>query len=151
MTDSSGACPAEIAAPAISYADIEVGMRASFDRPVSERDIERFVELSGDRNPLHTDDEYARATEMGGRVAHGMLIGAFISHLVGMHLPGRFALYLSQTLDFVAPVRPGDVVSISGEVIAKTAAIRTVTLRIQVRVVGGDVVARGRAIAKVLQ
>lgn len=151
MTYSSETCPAEIAAPEIPYAEIEVGMRASFDRPISERDIDRFVELTGDRNPLHIDDEYARTTEMGGRIAHGMLVGAFLSHLVGMHLPGKFALYLSQTLDFVGPVRAGDVLTISGEVVAKSAAVRTVMLRTQVRVVDGDVVARGRAIVKVLR
>lgn len=128
-----------------------MGSRASFVRRVVAADIEAFAELSGDRSPLHLDESYAATTEMGGRVAHGMLIGAFFSQLIGMHLPGRFALHLSQSLDFVLPVRAGDELEISGEVLAKQDATRTIVLRTEARIVGGDIVARGRAVVKVLR
>lgn len=150
MTADARACPAEPTAAALSYDEIAVGRTASFERVVTVDDVDRFADLSGDRNPLHLDDAYARANGLGSRIAHGMLVGALFSHLVGMHLPGRSALYMSQSIDFVAPVRPGDVLTIRGEIVAKTDALRAVTLRIEARASSGEVAARGRAIVRVL-
>ncbi len=134
----------------LRYDDIAVGLRASFERRVTEGDIVDFAALSGDRNPLHLDEEYARSTEVGGRIAQGMLLGAILSRLVGMHLPGRHALYLAQSLEFVTPVRPGDDLMVTGEVTAKTDAVRALTVRTEIRR-GDHVVARGRALVKVLR
>lgn len=96
--------------------DMEPGLTRSFTRVVGDEDIERFGALSGDRNPIHFDDDYAAGTRFKGRIAHGMLSAALLSTLFGMHLPGIGAVYLSQTLKFRAPVRPGDTLAISGTV-----------------------------------
>lgn len=131
------------------YDELGVGTRASFSRRVTAEDIAAFAALSGDHNPLHMDAEYAAATPFGGRIAHGMFCGALLSCLVGMHLPGLYALYVSQSIDFVRPVRIGDELEVSGEVLSKQDATRTVVLKTEMHA-AGEIVLRGRAIVKVL-
>ena len=96
---------------------IAVGQRAVQDFLVDDRTIELFGDASTDRNPLHFEDEFARTTQFGGRIAHGMITAAFISAMIGNVLPGPGAVYLGQTLKFRAPVRPGDAVRVELEVL----------------------------------
>ena len=105
---SRGALGEVFVADELFIEDLEPGLSRSMRRVVTLSDIEAFGELSGDRNPIHFDEEYAAGTRFGGRIAHGLLSGAFISAVLGMQLPGRGAVYLEQTLRFLAPVRPGD-------------------------------------------
>lgn len=95
------------------FDELEVGQEASYRRIVTEADIQGFAEVSGDTNPVHLDADYAAATPFKGRIAHGMLTASLISTVFGTKLPGPGAIYVSQTLNFRAPVRIGD------EVIAK--------------------------------
>ena len=95
---------------AFSLADLHVGQSATLTRTVTAADIAQFAAVTGDANPVHLDEAYARTTPFGGRIAHGMLSAAFISAVLGMQLPGPGTIYLSQTLKFRAPVRPGDTV-----------------------------------------
>ena len=92
-----------------------VGDAATASLTVDEETIERYAALVGDDNPLHTDPEYAAETMLEGRVAHGMLSGGVISAALA-GLPGD-VVYLSQDLEFTAPVRPGDTVVASAEVV----------------------------------
>ena len=93
------------------YADeITEGMTAIFTRTVTEADILMFAGVSGDTNPVHLDEEYAKTTLFKGRIAHGMLTAGFISTVFGTKLPGPGCIYLSQNLKFKAPVRVGDTV-----------------------------------------
>jgi 3-hydroxybutyryl-CoA dehydratase len=96
---------------------IAVGQRAVREFPVDDRVIELFGEASSDRNPLHFDEGFAAGTPFGGRIAHGMITGAFISAMIGNELPGHGSVYLSQQLKFRAPVRPGDIVRVEVEVL----------------------------------
>lgn len=90
--------------------DLSIGMQAELEKPVFESDIEIFAELTGDVNPLHLDETYAQGTFFKGRIAHGMLSAGYISAVIGTKLPGPGAIYMSQTLKFLAPVRIGDTV-----------------------------------------
>ncbi len=94
----------------ICIEELEIGMSRSLRKQVTDRDIELFAEISTDRNPVHLDDDYARDTIFEGRIAHGMLTAGLISAVIGEQLPGHGTVYLGQTLKFLAPVRPGDVV-----------------------------------------
>jgi len=94
----------------VYFEDLSVGQEASLANTVKETDVTAFAEISGDRNPLHLDAEYAATTIFKGRIAHGMLSAAYISAVFGMKLPGPGAIYVSQTLNFKAPVRIGDTV-----------------------------------------
>jgi len=92
--------------------DIEIGIERGLSRVISDAEIEAFAVASGDRNPLHFDDEHAKDTIFKGRIAHGILTASLISAVIGEQLPGHGAVYLSQTLKFRAPVRPGDTVDV---------------------------------------
>ena len=96
--------------------DLQIGRAAETVRRVQVADIEAFAAVSGDDNPVHLDEAFAQGTVMKGRVAHGMLIGGYISALIGGELPGHGAIYLSQTLRFRRPVRIGDEVAVHVEV-----------------------------------
>jgi len=89
---------------------LKPGMSESLTRKVSERDIELFGEVSGDRNPVHFDENYARNTMFKGRIAHGMLSASYISTILGMQMPGPGTIFMSATVRFRAPVRIGDTV-----------------------------------------
>lgn len=91
-----------------SLEDLSVGMTEVFEKTVTDADIEAFADISGDTNPLHLDDAFAQQTVFKGRIAHGMLSASYISTILGTKLPGPGCIYLSQTLRFKAPVRPGD-------------------------------------------
>lgn len=90
--------------------DLQIGQSASIAKTVTEADIVLFAGISTDVNPAHLDEEYCKGTVFGGRIAHGMLSASFISAVLANHLPGPGTIYLSQTLKFKAPVRPGDTV-----------------------------------------
>jgi 3-hydroxybutyryl-CoA dehydratase len=86
-------------------------MTASYAKTVTDADIALFAGVSGDTNPVHLNEEFARATPFKGRIAHGMLSASFISTVFGTRLPGPGCIYMSQTLRFKAPVRAGDTVT----------------------------------------
>jgi 3-hydroxybutyryl-CoA dehydratase len=92
------------------YEDLAVGLSESISRTVTEREIQLFGEATGDMNPVHFDEEYARKTVFRGRVAHGALSIGFVSAVIGTKLPGAGTIFLSATINFKGPVRVGDTV-----------------------------------------
>jgi len=90
------------------FEDLEVGMKATYASVVSEGDIQNFAEISGDKNPVHLDADYAAQTVFKDRIAHGILTASYISAVIGMELPGPGCIYVSQTLNFKRPVKIGD-------------------------------------------
>ena len=129
----------------ICIEDIEIGMTRCLRKTVTDRDIELFAEVSTDRNPVHLDDAYARDTRFEGRIAHGMLTASLISAVIGEQLPGHGSVYLGQSLRFMAPVRPGDMVDTHVTVTAIDHAKRRVTLETHCAV-GTTVVLKGEAL-----
>ena len=125
--------------------DIELGMVRHLTKTVTDRDIALFAEVSTDRNPVHLDEAYAQETMFHGRIAHGMLTAALISAVIGEQLPGHGAVYLGQSLRFLAPVRPGDTVRAAVRVLAVDPANRRVTLETLCSV-GDTLVLKGEAL-----
>lgn len=125
--------------------DMTLGLSRSLTKEITDHDIELFAEVSTDRNPVHLDEAYAQATMFKGRIAHGMLSAGLISALLGEQLPGHGTVYLGQTLKFLAPVRPGDVVTATATVTAIDAARRRVTLETTCSV-GDTTVIKGEAV-----
>ncbi len=109
--------------------EFQMGERASFSKTITEADITTFAGLIGDFNPIHVDAEYARKSRFGQRVAHGMLTGGLISAVLGNRLPGPGSIYLSQQLEFLAPVFLGDTITATVEIIAWVPEKRIVTLK----------------------
>ena len=108
--------------------DLEIGMTRHLNKVVTDEDIEMFATVSTDRNPVHLDDAYAQDTIFEGRIAHGMLTAGLISAVIGEQLPGHGTVYLGQSLKFLGPVRPGDLVRAEVEVLEIDHAKRRVKL-----------------------
>lgn len=136
-------------ARSLSLAEIKIGDEASFKCVISEADVASFAQVSGDFNPLHTDETYAAKTELTGRVVHGMLLGALVSRLIGMDLPGERALLVKETLEFKAPVRIGDELTVSGLVTNKSISVAILEIAITINSQHG-VVVTGQVFVKVL-
>ena len=111
------------------FDEIMLGVKTKFTVQINESTINEFARISGDHNPLHMDEQYAAKTKFGKRVCHGMLLASFFSRLVGMYMPGKNALYFSQTLNFQTPCFVGDKVTIEGEVIDKSQSTRIITIK----------------------
>jgi 3-hydroxybutyryl-CoA dehydratase len=131
-----------------TFEELAVGMTYSIQKTVSERDIEDFARVSGDYNPLHMDEDYAKLTQFGGRVAHGALTASYISAILGNNLPGPGSIFTDLSLSFKRPVRIGDTVVSTAEVIEMTEKTNRVTLAFKCEVDGKTVV-RGEAKVKV--
>ena len=114
------------------FDEIVMGDEAMFDVVLTEALVDQFAALSGDYNPLHMDEGFAQQSTFKGRVVHGFVGASFFSRLVGMHLPGVHALYLSQKILFRSPMRIGMKVSVRGKVVGRTEAARTITIQTQV-------------------
>ncbi len=125
---------------------LNIGDRASISQQITERDVIRFAELTGDINPIHMDRFYAEQTIFGERIAHGMLIASLISAVLGMKLPGPGNIYISQSLKFRAPVKFGDVIEAEVEVIEKIPERNRVRLRTTCRNQDDTVVLEGEAV-----
>ena len=95
----------------ICVEDLEIGMSRMLQRKIMQKDILIFSKISGDENPVHLDEEYAQQTIFGRRIAHGMLTASLISAVIAEQLPGHGTVYLSQTLKFIRPVLPGQLVT----------------------------------------
>jgi len=87
---------------------MKVGDSAEITKTIEQSDIDAFARVTGDHNPVHVDEEFAKTTRFGRRIAHGMLTASLISAVLANKLPGEGSVYLGQTLTFVAPVFPGD-------------------------------------------
>jgi 3-hydroxybutyryl-CoA dehydratase len=118
----------------ICVEDLEIGMRRLLERRITSNDILLFSEVSGDQNPVHLDEEYARQTIFGKRIAHGMLTASLISAVIAEQLPGHGTVYLSQTLKFIRPVLPDQLVVTTVSVTDIKYSNRRVTLDCQCKV-----------------
>jgi 3-hydroxybutyryl-CoA dehydratase len=100
----------------LHFEDLSLGMTERLIKTVSSSDVVGFAEVTGDRNPIHLSEHFAAKTSFGTRIAHGLYTASLISAVLGTRLPGPGAIYISQTLNFRAPVRIGDTVEVSVEV-----------------------------------
>ena len=112
-----------------NYKEINIGDTAEIKHIITQSDIDKFVELTGDDNKLHVDETYASTTSLKKPVAHGMLGASFISTIIGTKLPGDGALWYAQNLEFLLPVRIGDKLRITAEVINKIDRTNTIELQ----------------------
>ena len=132
----------------LAFEDLQIGMRVVLMKSVMDTDVVGFAQLSGDDNPIHLCDTYAAGTKFGQRIAHGLYTASLISAVLGTRLPGPGAVYRSQTLNFHAPVRIGDVVTVIVEVVELVPEGRKVRLRCEA-MIDGTIVLDGEAMVSV--
>jgi 3-hydroxybutyryl-CoA dehydratase len=130
--------------------DLKIGDTFSKSREVTDELVRKFAEVSGDYNPLHLDDEFAKTTRFGRRIAHGMLSGAFISAVLGYEFKERKIVYLSQTMRFTAPVYIGDTVTATGTVTNIRKDKNIVVLETLCTNQNGEIVVKGEAAVMIL-
>jgi 3-hydroxybutyryl-CoA dehydratase len=130
--------------------DLKLGDKFTTSRDVTDELIRKFADVSGDYNPIHLDEEFAKNTRFGKRIAHGMLSGAFISAVLGYELKERKIVYLSQTLKFTAPVFIGDTVTATATVINIREDKPIVTLETVCTNQNGETLVTGEAAVMVL-
>ena len=134
----------------MKYEEIQVGTTQQLTHTITQADSEKFVDLSGDDNKLHVDKAFAARTSFKKPVVHGMIGASFISTVIGTKLPGDGALWYSQTLDFLLPVRIGDMITVVAEVIKKNDRERSIELDVRIFNQNRQIVTRGISKVKVI-
>ena len=122
---------------------LSVGHVETLEAQVTPEDVAKFAAISGDVSPLHVDAEYAKGRGFGGCVAHGMLIGAYVSALIGTRLPGKHGIMQSSELTFRAPLVPPDTLTITGEVTNVSEGTGQITIKITVKNLAGRTLTTG--------
>ena len=130
------------------FEDLTVGMTERLRKTVSSSDVVGFAEVTGDRNPIHLSEHFAAKTAFGTRIAHGLYTASLISAVLGTRLPGPGAIYISQTLNFRAPVKIDDTVDVTVTVTELVPEKSRARLRCECSV-GGEIVLDGEALVKV--
>ncbi len=126
--------------------ELRIGDSASFSKTMSESDVYLFAGITGDFNPAHVDEEYARGTFFEGRIVHGILTAGFISTVIAGQLPGPGTIYISQQLKFLAPVRMGDTLTARAEVAEIISEKNRVILKTTCSIQDGTIVLEGEAV-----
>ena len=128
-----------------SFDEIEIGMQKNFKVDISKNMLDVFGRDTGDYNPLHMSEEYASSTSFKKRVCSGMFLASFFSRLIGMYLPGKHALHISQSLNFVNPCFIGETITVEGKVIDKSPATKIIKLETTITNESGKRVIDGKA------
>jgi len=128
-----------------SFDEIELGMQKRFKVDISKNMLDVFGRDTGDYNPLHMSEEYASSTSFKKRVCSGMFLASFFSRLVGMYLPGKHALHISQSLNFVNPCFIGETITVGGKVIDKSPATKIIKLETTITNESGKRIIDGKA------
>ncbi len=130
---------------------LQIGSSASLTKTFTDEDVRKFAEISGDKNPVHLDDDYAAQTQFKKRIAHGMLTAGLISAVLGTKLPGEGSIYLGQTVNFRAPVYLGDTITATVTIIKMHEQKPIVTLETVCKNQDDVVVLDGEAVLLVAQ
>ena len=129
------------------FKDISLGQTAAYEKQVTDEDVRKFADISGDYNPIHLNDDFAKDSMFGARIAHGILTASHISAVIGYIFPGPGWIYLGQSLQFRAPVKIGDTVHTAVEV-TDTVAEKNIVELSTICKVGDTVVLKGTATIK---
>lgn len=132
------------------FDEITIGRKETLTHTITPADLEAFVKLTGDTNPLHVNPDFAARTSFEKPVVHGMLCASFISTLIGTRLPGEGALWVSQKTDFLLPVRMGATLTVSGTVIRKVESQKVIVLKIEITNEKNEKVIEGESTVKCL-
>lgn len=134
-----------------TFDDLEIGQTALLRKTITQKDLSHFIAITEDTNPLHVDDDFARQTFFGQRIAHGMLSASLFSTLVGMHLPGIGAIYKSQSLVFLGPVFIGDTLTAGFEILSIDRQAEEIRMKSWIENQRGETVVKGKTTAGLLR
>lgn len=132
-----------------SYDEIKIGDIFEFKKFITRENVNAYAKLTGDFNPLHCDEEYAKNTKFGGTIAHGMFTASFFSTLLGMVCPGKRNIYLTQSLKFKKPVFPNSEITIRGVIKDKVESVKIIVIDTQI-ISQGSIAISGEAKVQVM-
>lgn len=129
-----------------TFEEIQIGQSAQFTKVITKEMVQTFAEISGDMNPIHIDEEYAKGTVFKENIAHGILVTGLISKVLGCELPGEGSIYVSQQVKFLRPVKIGDEITATVEVLEKDDKKKFITLKTYCKNQLGKMVIDGQAV-----
>ena len=112
----------------LTFDQIDIGLTKEFDVIITQSLVDDFAKISGDYSPIHMNEEFAKSTKFGRKIVHGMLLASLLSRMVGMYLPGKYALYSSQTLEFHNPCFVGDKITVTSFVNDKSESTKIIKI-----------------------
>ena len=112
----------------LTFDQVDIGLTKEFDVIITQSLVDDFAKISGDYSPIHMNEEFAKSTKFGRKIVHGMLLASLLSRMVGMYLPGKYALYSSQTLEFHNPCFVGDKITVSSIVNDKSESTKIIKI-----------------------
>ena len=116
----------------LTFDQIDIGLTKEFDVIITQSLVDDFAKISGDYSPIHMNEEFAKSTKFGRKIVHGMLLASLLSRMVGMYLPGKYALYSSQTLEFHNPCFVGDKITVSSIVNDKSESTKIIKIETKI-------------------
>ncbi len=135
---------------AVKFSQLKVGMKGSFTKKITQEDVDKFISICNDVNPIHVNEEFAKNTNLKGKIVHGILVSSLISTVVGTKMPGPGSVWLDQSLKFLLPVKVNDTITATSEILVKVEDRQQVIVRTTCVNQNNEVVIEGTGLHKIL-
>ena len=135
----------------VKFSELEVGMKGSFTKKITQEDVDLFIKICNDTNPIHIDDNFVKDTPLKTKIVHGILTSSLISAVVGTKCPGPGSIWLDQNLRFLLPVRINDIITAASEILVKIPERQQVIVRTSCTNQKGEIVIEGVGLHKILE
>ena len=135
----------------VKFSELEVGVKGSYTKMITQEDVDLFIKICNDINPIHVNGEYAKTTPIKDKIVHGILVSSLISTVVGTKCPGPGSVWLDQNLRFLLPVKVNDVITATSEILVKISERQQVIVRTTCTNQNNEVVIEGMGLHKILE
>ena len=136
---------------AVKFSELEVGMKGEYSKKITQDDLDKFISICNDVNPIHVDSEFAKNAKFKDKIAHGILVSSLISTVVGTKMPGPGSVWLDQNLKFLLPVHVNDTITAISEILVKINERQQVIVRTTCLNQNNEVVIEGVGLHKILE
>ena len=136
---------------AVKFSELKVGMKGDYTKKITREDVDSFIKICNDVNPIHVNEEFARNAKLPGKIAHGILVSSLISTVVGTKCPGPGSVWLDQSLKFLLPVKINDTITATSEILVKIPERQQVIVRTTCVNQNNEVVIEGSGLHKILE
>ncbi|MEK6834680.1 MAG: MaoC family dehydratase [Nanoarchaeota archaeon] len=136
---------------AIKFSELKVGMKGDYTKKITQEDVDKFISICNDVNPIHVDEEFAKNNKLSGKIVHGILVSSLISTVVGTKCPGPGSVWLDQSLKFLLPVKINDTITAISEILVKIPERQQVIVRTTCVNQNNEVVIEGSGLHKILE
>lgn len=136
---------------AVKFSELKVGMKGSFTKKITQEDVDKFISICNDVNPIHVNEEFAKSYKLPGKIVHGILVSSLISTAVGTKCPGPGSVWLDQSLKFLLPVKLNDTITATSEILVKIPERQQVIVRTTCTNQNNEVVIEGFGLHKILE